>query len=155
MTDPIRMIRLREELRERLRCHLPGPGIHPTAIEGLNLVLREESGKAEKCFERPLVGLVVQGTKHSFMGGRDYTYGDGQSVVVAVDMPIISYVTDLSPDRPFLFIYLYLNKAMIASLVAEMRSDLPPHAGGGQCRIRGWHRCGHPGDVQPFAGPAG
>ena len=39
MTDPIRMIRLREELRERLRCHLPGPGIHPTAIEGLNLVL--------------------------------------------------------------------------------------------------------------------
>lgn len=126
MTDPIRMIRLSEELRERLRCHLPGPGIHPTAIEGLNLVLREESGKAEKCFERPLVGLVVQGTKHSFMGGRDYTYGDGQSVVVAVDMPIISYVTDLSPDRPFLFIYLYLNKAMIASLVAEMRSDLPP-----------------------------
>lgn len=90
MTDPIRMIRLREELLERLRCHLPGPGIHPTAIEGLNLVLREESGKAEKCFERPLVGLVVQGTKHSFMGGRDYTYGDGQSVVVAVDMPIIS-----------------------------------------------------------------
>ena len=82
--------------------------------------------RSQSRLERPLVGLVVQGTKHSFMGGRDYTYGDGQSVVVAVDMPIISYVTDLSPDRPFLFIYLYLNKAMIASLVAEMRSDLPP-----------------------------
>ena len=74
----------------------------------------------EKCFEKPLVGLVVQGTKHSHMGGREYVYSTNQSIVAAVDMPISSYVEDPTPERPFLFCYCYLDKALLASLAAEM-----------------------------------
>ena len=35
-------------------------------------------------------------------------------------MPISSYVEDPTPERPFLFCYCYLDKALLASLAAEM-----------------------------------
>lgn len=126
MTEAARMARLQEELKERMLRRLPGPGVHPTAIEGFHLVRRDGECRPERCFERPLVALVVQGTKHAFMGGRDYVHSDGQTVVVAVDLPVASFMTDVSPERPFLLLYFYLDRSVIASLVEEMRHDLPP-----------------------------
>lgn len=111
---------LNARIREKILHHLPHPRILPTAIEGFLLARREAGGTPEKCFEKPLVGLVVQGTKHSHMGGREYVYSTNQSIVAAVDMPISSYVEDPTPERPFLFCYCYLDKALLASLAAEM-----------------------------------
>lgn len=107
-------------IREKILLHLPQSGILPTAIEGFRLARREEESTPEKCFEKPLVGLVVQGTKHSHMGGREYVYSTNQSIVAAVDMPIASYVEAPTPEQPFLFCYCYLDKALLASLAAEM-----------------------------------
>lgn len=118
--DLDRASRLNARIREKLLHYLPRPGILPTAIEGFRLARREETGTPEKCFEKPLVGLVVQGTKHSYMGGREYVYSASQSIVAAVDMPIASYVEDPTPEEPFLFCYCYLDKPLLASLTAEM-----------------------------------
>ena len=121
MSDDLeRTNHLNARIREKILHHLPHPRILPTAIEGFLLARREAGGTPEKCFEKPLVGLVVQGTKHSHMGGREYVYSTNQSIVAAVDMPISSYVEDPTPERPFLFCYCYLDKALLASLAAEM-----------------------------------
>lgn len=118
--DLDRSSRLNARIREKLLHYLPRPGILPTAIEGFSLARREETGTPEKCFEKPLVGLVVQGTKHSYMGGREYVYSASQSIVAAVDMPISSYVEGPTPEEPFLFCYCYLDKPLLAALTAEM-----------------------------------
>ena len=118
--------RLQQELKEKLLHHLDGPRVVSTAIDGLFLVRREESGSPEQCFEKPLVGLVVQGTKHSLMAGKEYVYAEGQSVVAGVDMPIASYVEKPTPERPFLFVYLYLDRKLLASLAMEMKDALAP-----------------------------
>lgn len=118
--DLDRTRRLNARIREKILHYLPRPAILPTAIEGFQLARREVAGAPEKCFEKPLVGLVVQGTKHSHMGGREYVYSTGQSIVAAVDMPIASYVENPTPDTPFLFCYCYLDKPLLASLTAEM-----------------------------------
>ena len=124
--EPQKTARLQEELKERLLHHLPEPRNLSTAIEGLHLVRREDGGTPEQCFEKPLVGLVVQGTKHSIMAGQEYVYTAGQSVVAGVDMPIASYVEKPSHEQPFLFVYLYLDRKLLASLALEMRNALPP-----------------------------
>ena len=116
-----RIAQLNSELKRKLLQYLTVPCIYPTAIEGFNLVRREEAGAPENCFERPLVGLVIQGTKHSIMGGQEYVYTENQSVVAGVDMHISSYVVNPSHEKPFLFLYLYLDRQMLSSLALDMK----------------------------------
>lgn len=99
------------------------PCIYSTAIEGFKLARREDSGTPKHCFEKPLVGLVVQGTKHSSVGGQEYVYTENQSVVAGVDMPISSYVLNPTHEKPFLFLYLYLDKQLLSSLALDMKQD--------------------------------
>lgn len=108
--DLQRIAQLNDELKQRLLRHMEKPGIYPTSIEGFHLVRREDVGTPEQCFEKPLVGLVVQGTKHSLMGGQEYVYTENQSIVAGVDMPISSYVINPTYESPFLFLYLYLDR---------------------------------------------
>lgn len=124
MTEDLQRIsKLNEELKQKLLRHMEKPCIYPTAIEGFNLVRREDIGTPEQCFEKPLVGLVVQGTKHSLMGGHEYVYTENQCIVAGVDMPISSYVINPTPETPFLFLYLYLDKQLLSSLSMEMKHD--------------------------------
>lgn len=123
--DVQRIIQLNSEIKEKLLSCLPTPAIRPTAIEGLHLVRREDVGTPERCFEKPLIGLVIQGTKHSLIGGKEYVYTENQSIVAGVDMPISSYVINPSPEKPFLFLYLYLDKQVLSSLALEIRQDYP------------------------------
>ncbi len=118
--DLERIAALNGDIKKILLRHMPLPGLYPTRICGFNLVRREDNINIENCFEKPLAGLVIQGTKHSFMIGSEYSYGENQSIVAAVDMPIASYVTGASPENPFLFLYLYLDKELLSSLSMEM-----------------------------------
>ncbi len=123
-----RIAQLNEELKQKLLQHLKSPCIYPTSIEGFNLVRREDVGTPENCFEKPLVGLVIQGTKHSLMGGQEYVYTENQSIVAGVDMPISSYVINPTSEKPFLFLYLYLDRQMLSSLAMDMKQDFTCHS---------------------------
>lgn len=118
-----RIAQLNHELKQKLLKYLEIPCIYPTAIKGLNLVRREDVGAPENCFEKPLVGLVIQGAKHSLIGGEEYVYTENQSIVAGVDMPISSYVINPTHEKPFLFLYLYLDKQLLSSLALEMKQD--------------------------------
>ncbi len=56
--------RIREELKEM--------------FEGLTLSRRQEINKADSCFGKPSVALVVQGSKCAVIGEREYRYAEGQ-----------------------------------------------------------------------------
>lgn len=119
-----RIAQLNDELKQKLLRYLKTPCIYPTAIEGFHLVRREHAGSPENCFEKPLAGLVIQGAKHSLMGGREYVYTENQSIVAGVDMPISSYVINPTHEKPFLFLYLYLDRQLLSSLALEMKQDI-------------------------------
>lgn len=120
-----RVAQLHDELKQKLLRYLKHPCIYPTAIQGFNLVRRDQTGAPESCFEKPLIGLVVQGAKHSIMGGKEYIYTENQSIVAGVDMPISSYVMRATPEKPFLFLYLYLDTQCLSSLLLDIKQDLP------------------------------
>ena len=86
---------LNARLKEKLLQHCRGTCNLLTAIEGFHLVRRDVQKKPENCFETPLAGLVIQGTKHSLIGGKDLrVLQENQSIVAGVDMPV---------GRPFLY----------------------------------------------------
>lgn len=115
--------RLNAKLKQKLLHYMEKPCAYPTPIDGFTLIRREDVGTPERCFEKPLVGLVVQGTKHSLMGGQEYTYKENQCIVAGVDMPISSYVINPTHEKPFLFLYLYLDRQLLSSLSMEMKQD--------------------------------
>jgi len=63
-------------LKEKLLRWLPEPGRYPTAIEGLMISRRHDAKKLENCIYKPLVAVVVQGSKRSVIGSEEYRYGE-------------------------------------------------------------------------------
>lgn len=119
-------------LKELLLRHMEKPGVRPSAITGLMLVRREEANSTEKCFEKPLASVIVQGCKQSTIGMREYVLREKQCLVSAVDMPSISYTVAPSSEKPFLSLFFYLDKKTLAELMLEMGPEERPAFRAGQ-----------------------
>ncbi len=128
-SDHAGLERTKNLLKEKLLRWMPGPGRHPTAVEGLTIVRRDEVNQPENCFHQPLVGVIVQGFKRSIIGSEEYRYGENQCLVAGVDMPSVSYITAASPKQPFLGLSLSLDKYLITQLAAEIPPSSRPGNG--------------------------
>ena len=115
-----------EQLKEIVMKRTLMPGDHPTAIAEMAFHRRNETNKADNCFFKPLASLVLQGSKRSIWGNREYHYGQGQCVVNGVDMPNASFVTSASADKPFIVISLTIDSQLVTKLSAEIP---PPKTG--------------------------
>lgn len=118
-------------LKELLLRRMSAAGKYATAVDGLFLSRREADAPVENCFYRPSVGLVVQGGKRSIVGCEELCYGEGQCLVVSVDMPSSFFACGASRDHPFLAISLDLDRYLIARLVMDLPAapaagDAPP-----------------------------
>jgi AraC-like DNA-binding protein len=120
-------------LKEKLLRWLPESGNYPTAIEGLSIFRRNETNQPQNCFYQPLVAVIVQGFKRSIIGSEVYRYGENHCMVAGVDVPSTSYITDASPERPFLGLSLNLDKFLTTQLAAE----IPPSPGLGNGSYKG------------------
>ena len=113
-------------MKEILLRHMEKPGVRPSAISGLTLVRREEVNSSERCFEKPLASVIVQGGKHSTIGAQEYHIHETQCLVSGVDMPSTSYVIDPTPENPFLSLFFYLDRQILSDLVMEMEPEARP-----------------------------
>ena len=115
-----RLARTNSLLKEKLLRRLPEPGRYPTAIEGFMISRRHDAKELENCVYKPLVAVVLQGTKRSVIGSEVYRYGENHCLVIGVDLPSANHVLDASPERPFLAVTLDLDKYLITQLAAEV-----------------------------------
>ena len=120
-------------LKEKLLRWLPEPGRYPTAIEGLMISRRHDAKELENCIYKPLVAVVVQGSKRSVIGSEEYRYGENSCLVIGVDIPSANHVLAASPEHPFLAVTLDLNKYLITQLAAE----IPPASRPGSNSCKG------------------
>lgn len=97
-------------------------GVTRTPIPGLTTVRATAPSDLEYAISRPLVCLVVQGTKHVAMGNQDFMLSAGDSLLITADVPTVSQITHASVDAPYFSFILDLDLAMIADLVVEMEA---------------------------------
>jgi AraC-like DNA-binding protein len=99
-------------------------GLAPTSVPGL-LTVRAvaPSGLLHDIF-RPLVCLVVQGSKLVTMDTREFALFAGDSMLITADVPILSQITWASSAMPYYALVLELDLSMVAELTADMKDDV-------------------------------
>lgn len=134
MTDAERerVLFINAQLKEVLLRHMDRPGVYPTAISGLTLVRRETANCSERCFEKPLAAVIVQGRKQSTIGTQKFSMHENQCLVSGVDMPSASFLIVPTPEKPFLSLFFYLDRQLLTDLVMEMEPENRPSSMGTQ-----------------------
>ena len=114
-------------LTGKLLRRMSAPGNYPTPITGFATNRRDEINKPENCWNRPILALTMQGAKRVVVGNEEYRYGAGNCIVAGIDMPHLSYLTEASPEKPYLVMTLELDSHMVTQLAAR----IPPAKAGG------------------------
>lgn len=117
-------------LRERLLLRMPTPGNYPTPFPGVMTNRRDAVNKPENCWNKPILAVTVQGSKRVIVGTEEYRYGVGNCLLAGVDMPNLSYLTEASPQKPYLVICMELDSHLTAHLAAQ----IPPVTSGGSLK---------------------
>lgn len=100
--------------------HVDGEGVARTPFPGL-VVLREIAPTPLKyAVNKPLVAMVLQGSKRVTMGRKTFEFGAGQSLLITAEVPTVSQITQATSTHPYYSLVLELDLAAIESLVVEM-----------------------------------
>ena len=107
-------------VRRYVETHADPAGLAQTPIPGLTTIRSTAPGGLVHAISKPLVCLVLQGTKQVSMGAEMFTFGASDSLLITADVPTVSQITQASADRPYLSLVLDLDPAVIAELAVEM-----------------------------------
>ena len=105
-------------------------GVSPftTAIKELSILrVDHEQTPLHRIF-KPALCLTVQGAKWTMFGDRRFEYWAGQALVVNVELPALSQVTEASPSEPYLAVVLEFDLALMREVLEGL--ETPPTVDG-------------------------
>lgn len=123
----------RKMLTRTLAAKMKDPGDYPTVVNDVTLFRRDVTNRNENCLYSPLIVIIAQGTKRTQVGTEIYDYHQGDVMVMGVDLPATSVITEASPESPYLSMAVALDSTMIARLSMEMppsNFESPPASSG-------------------------
>ncbi len=101
-------------------AHADRDGVARTSIAGLTILRATAPTMLQHAVSRPLVALVLQGTKRVAMGARSFDFGAGDSLLITNDVPTVSQITGASRALPYHSLVLDLDPAIIGGLVSQV-----------------------------------
>jgi AraC-like DNA-binding protein len=104
----------------------PHDGMHPTAIDALNLFRSSTRLESIHGVYKPSLCLIARGSKQVMLGENVYLYDPSHFLLVAVDLPVISQVAEATPEEPYLSLSLDIDPRQISTLVAELSLSAAP-----------------------------
>src|SRR6266481_2783822 len=128
---------LRSELARKIAAHMGSAEDRATDIPGLTLHRRTAPTAPCSATYEPGVTVIAQGRKRVDLGRTTFTYGESRYLLTALDLPVVSQITEASKKVPCLAMSLKLEMPVIRELlsreeiqVAEAPSDSPAMATG-------------------------
>ncbi|MGL4394144.1 MAG: AraC family transcriptional regulator N-terminal domain-containing protein [Brevinema sp.] len=107
--------------REKIKKMLPSTKVLQTSIEGFYIIRRDEAPLEQVgILYRPLTVSILDGYKDSILGNERLRYGRNETMVTGIDMVCSSYISDASPDHPYLAVMLELDQNLILDLLQEI-----------------------------------
>lgn len=95
-------------------------GVAMTPVEGLVILRETAPTMLQYAVSKPLVALVLQGSKRVTMGRRTFDFGTGDSLFITTDVPTVSQIISASRILPYYSLVLELDPVMIGGLVDEI-----------------------------------
>jgi AraC-like DNA-binding protein len=103
-------------------AHADAYGLAQTPIPGFSIVRATAPSGLIHAISRPMVCLVLQGSKHVTMGTQGFAFSAGDSLLITADVPTVSQITRASVAAPYCSLVLELDLAVIAELAVEMKA---------------------------------
>jgi len=100
--------------------HANSIGAAATPIPGLTIFRADHPGELQYAISRPLVALVVQGSKRVMMGKQTFDLGAGDSMVISADVPTASQIMHADVRAPYYSLVFDLVPTVIEALAMEM-----------------------------------
>jgi len=115
MTGP-----LLDYARRHADAHVDRTGVATTPVDGLVILCETGPTMLQYAVSKPLVALVLQGSKRVTMGSATFDFGAGDSLLITTDVPTVSQITAASRALPYYSLVLELDPVIIAGLVGEI-----------------------------------
>jgi AraC-like DNA-binding protein len=116
-----------QELTALIARHTKGKGngFHKTNIDKLEFTRESVVSNSLHAVNEPVLSIVVQGKKEALLGEENYRYGVAQYLVISVDLPLIGFVIEATPDKPYLGFKLTLDPVQLYEIImAQTRVSL-------------------------------
>lgn len=94
-------------------------GAHATPIPRLFLHRLSEPSTPLYSVYEPAFCIIAQGSKQVMAGDQIQVYDASKYLIVSVDVPIVSHISEASPSAPFLGLRFDLDPAAIGALMME------------------------------------
>jgi len=117
------MTPLSDAVRRYTELHAGSDGVAPSPIPGLTTVRTCMPTGLVHGIPRPLICLVLQGSKRVTFGATSIDFGPGDSLLITADVPTVSQVTRATMAEPYLALVLELDTAVIAELAARIAEE--------------------------------
>ena len=110
-----------QELAALITRHTDGKrdGFHQTAIDQLEFQRESSVFTVLRGVCDPIFAILVQGKKEALLGEEIYRYGAAQYLVVSVDLPLSAFITEATPDQPYLGFKLTLDPLQLCDLITQ------------------------------------
>lgn len=115
-------------VRRYAETHADENGVARTPIPGLTFIRQIAPTELQYAINKPLVAMVLQGTKRVMMGSSTFDFGAGESLLITADVPTVSQITRANISVPYFSVVIDLDPAVIESLLVEM-GPAPPATG--------------------------
>jgi AraC-like DNA-binding protein len=102
-------------------------GLHPTLIDGVQVLRMSQPLARAPMVYHPNIVIVGQGQKRAYLGDEVYTYNAFNYLVSSVPMPA-ECEADASPEDPILIVAIDVEPTVLGELILEM-DDLSPPGG--------------------------
>lgn len=120
---------LLDVFRHHADAHHTRSGMAPTPIPGLSTVRATMPSGLLHDISRPLICLVVQGSKAVTLGTHQFSFSAGESLLITADVPTVSQITRASAAAPYYSLVMELDRTVIAELALEMKAVLASEVG--------------------------
>ncbi len=123
---------LLKAIRHYVEVHANPSGLAQTPVPGLTIIRSTAPSGLVHAISRPLVCLVLQGSKQVTMGTQTFTFNAGDSLLITADVPTVNQITRASVATPYLSLVLDLDSGVITELTMQM-GTLPVADGAPVC----------------------
>jgi AraC-like DNA-binding protein len=114
------------EMAGLIARHTPSEGLHASPIPRLSLIRSSGPTVPGPTVYEPALCLVAQGRKQAILGEQVFVYDAARYLLVSVDLPVVGYIIEASPERPYLCFKLDLDLVALGELVVEAGASPEP-----------------------------
>lgn len=110
-----------QELATLITRHTDGKedGLHQTAIAQLEFQRESSVSTILRGVCDPTFAILVQGKKELLLNEEIYRYGAAQYLIVSVDLPLSAFITEATPDKPYLGFKLTLDLHQLCDSIVQ------------------------------------